>query len=164
MCLYCLLPSLDKKTYYQELSKFEETHQNFSNQLVHLITTSIGIMGVIELIHQKIKISYINLMSFMYLYTRYYIPDEDSQNFTLLLLISFMVFLKKSPSQFKKPITIILASIIFQEFSHYIFKESTYLSQYINKTNNSRDTFLRHIIWLLPFEIRIILNQYSQIC
>lgn len=163
MCLYCLLPSLDKKTYYQELSKFEETHQNFSNQLVHLITTSIGIMGVIELIHQKIKISYINLMAFMYLYTRYYIPDEDSQNFTLLLLISFMVFLKKSPSQFKKPITIILASIIFQEFSHYIFNESTYLSQYIDKSN-SRDTFLRHIIWLLPFEIRILLNQYSQIC
>ena len=163
MFLYCLLPTLDKKTYYQELSKFEKSHQNFSNQLVHLITTSIGIMGVIELIHQKIKISYINLMSFMYLYTRYYIPDEDSQNFTLLLLIFFMVFLKKSPYQLKKPISTIMASVIFQELSHFIFNENSYLSEYIDKLD-SGNTFLRHVIWILPFEIRILLNQYSQIC
>lgn len=163
MCLYYLIPSLDKKTYYQELSLFEETHQNFSNQIVHLITTSMGMLGVIELIHQKINISYINLMAFLYLYTRYYIPDEDSQNFTILLLITFIVLLKKMPSQFKKPISMIMASVIFQELSHYIFNENTYISEYIDKPD-SRVTFIRHLIWILPFEIRILLNQYSQVC
>jgi len=140
-----------------DLVLFQEYHKNRYNQLIHLITTSYGTMGIIKWIHQYLYISYINLWCFLFLYTRYLIPDIDSENITLIVISFYIILLKKYPKKFKNPLQMIFISILSQELSHYIFNEKTYMSNYITNYN-SGELLFKHIIWLIPFEIRTMIN------
>ena len=93
----------------------------------------------------------------LFLYTRYLIPDSDVENISVLLFSFYILILKKYPNKFKNPIKIILASVLLQEASHYIFNEPTYMSTYLSDKNQN-ELFLKHIIWLIPFEIRTLIN------
>lgn len=151
------IPTISKNTYFIELDLFQEYHKNKYNQIIHLITTSYGVLGLIQLLYKKLKVSYINIWCFLFLYTRYFIPDGDAENITIMLLCYYFLLLKKFPHRFKNPIKIIFLSILFQELSHFIFNEQTYMSSYSDK-KIQYGLLVKHIIWLIPFEIRTLLN------
>ena len=155
--VYIKTPTIRKSTYYTELDLFQKYHKNKYNQIIHLATTSYGVIGVIQILHKKLKISYINIWCFLFLYTRYFIPDGDVENITILLFSCCFLLLKKFPNRFNSPIKILFISIVLQEFSHFIFNEPTYMSSYVEK-NIQYELLIKHIIWLLPFEIRTLLN------
>ena len=46
---------------------------------------------------------------------------------------------------------------IIISLSHYVFNESTYMSNYVG-SKNQNIYFFKHIIWLIPFEIRTFIN------
>ena len=154
---YTIAPKLTKNIYYNELSVFQDYHTNKYNQFIHLVTTSYGVMGFIQILNKYLYISYINLWCFLFLYTRYLIPDPDCENLTVLLFSFYFLLLKKFPYNFKKPIKMIVYSILLQELSHYVFNESTYMSNYVGSKSQNID-FFKHINWLIPFEIRTFMN------
>lgn len=154
---YTFTPKITAEIYYNELELFQQYHTNKFNQIVHLATSSYGIMGLIQILYKYLKISYINLWCFSFLYTRYLIPDIDCENLTVLLFGFYFLILKKYPNKFKHPIKMIIYSILFQELSHIVFKEKTYMSCYSND-KNINETFFKHIIWLIPFEIRTLIS------
>ena len=154
---YTIEPFITKKEYYTDLYLFQEYHKNKYNQIVHLVTTSYGVLGILKFINKYLNMSYINLLCFLFLYTRYLIPDPDVENISVLLFSFYILILKKYPNKFKNPIKIILVSVLFQEASHYIFNEPTYMGTYLSQKNQN-ELFLKHIIWLIPFEIRTLIN------
>ncbi len=154
---YNINPIITKKEYYTDLYFFQEYHKNKYNQVVHLITTSYGVLGGLKFVNKYLTVSYVNLWCFLFLYTRYLIPDPDVENISILLFSFYIIILKKYPNKFNNPIKIILASVLFQEISHYIFNEPTYMGSYLSHINQNK-LFLKHTIWLIPFEIRTLIN------
>jgi len=160
LLIYPTHHSLTEDVYFKELNVFQTCHQNTMNQIIHIGTTSMGILGMIQWIHFHLQLSYINIACILYLYCHYLIHDYEVQTWCLFLFLYFFYVLRKHASYFQRPTLWIVGAMCLQELSHHIFHEETYLSTYLQKEDGVY-TFIKHGLWILPFELRTIIQRIS---
>ena len=136
------------------------------NIYFHLITSSLcylGIFGVIQkyLLNKPYNFPYI-ICGIYWVSNKYSIPDTDAAYLSTMLITFYAIIIRKYRFYITimRCIFIFILGIILQELSHIIFNESTYLNSYKDDKNWIQILFL-HTFWLIPFEIRTLLNLYQ---
>tara|TARA_B100000424_G_scaffold267453_1_gene260378 strand:- start:10207 stop:11619 length:1413 start_codon:yes stop_codon:yes gene_type:complete len=152
--------------YYDYLNEFSKYHMNEWNIYFHLITSSLcylGIFGVIQkyLLNKPYNFPYI-ICGIYWVSNKYSISDTDAAYLSTMLITFYAIIIRKYRFYItiKRCIFIFILGIILQELSHIIFNESTYLNSYKDDKNWIQILFL-HTFWLIPFEIRTLLNLYQ---
>jgi hypothetical protein len=110
--------------------EFALYHKKPINIIIHVYTTSVSIISVIEIF--DINDEYLGIY-FMYLCFLFFSMNEydffiSFVYFEMLRNISYVIELKKLTWFY-----ILLSSMCLQEFAHYIVNEKTYLSEYVKK-------------------------------
>ncbi len=139
---------------------------NKFNIYFHLITSSLcylGIFGVIQkyLVNKPYYFPYI-ICGIYWISNKYSIPDKDAAYLSTILITFYAIIIRKYRYYIivNRCILTFISGIILQELSHIIFNEPTYLSSYKQDKNWIQILFL-HIFWLIPFELRTLMNLYE---
>lgn len=149
--------------YYQQFEEFSEFHQNKYNIIFHIFTTSICYLGIFASLQKFIlnkPYHFPQLICAVYwISNKYSIPDKDVAGISTVLFTVYAIFVKKFMKKISLPqcARLFIFGILLQELSHICFNEETYLSHY-RKNNNWPQTLFLHTYWILPFEIRALLN------
>lgn len=162
--------------YRSTLAEFLQFHQQPGNIYAHLLTTVMGVMGVLGLVNNVLypssaadktsKNAYTNAplitLAWTWLVVRYTVPDSDAANLTVLVmtLCALGVWAVKPPAYVN--VLLLALGVGLQEFAHHHYGEVTYMASYANLTPQAALTFALHNIWLLPFELRAAVNSLSQ--
>jgi len=128
----------------ETFDEFALHHKKPINIIIHVYTTSVSIISVIEIF--DINDEYLGIY-FMYLCFLFISMNENDffisfVYFEMLRNASYLIELEKITWFY-----ILLSSICLQEFSHYIVNEKTYLSEYIKKDNYIKK-FINHTLFL----------------
>lgn len=152
--------------YYDYLNEFSRYHMNKFNIYFHLITSSLcylGIFGVIQkyLVNKPYYFPYL-ICGIYWISNKYSIPDKDAGYLSTILITFYAIIIRKYRYYItlNRCIITFISGIILQELSHIIFDEPTYLSSYKQDKNWIQILFL-HIFWLIPFELRSLMNLYE---
>ena len=138
-------------------NEFNKYHQKNENILIHILTSFISLMCIFAIGNKYIKIDNFCVFVISYLTFKYSINDKNIilQSALFITLASvFSVFLQNLP--IVNLFLLLIIFIGFQELSHHIYLEKTYLSSYTKNTNNKFEKFLLHTFWLVP----LILSNY----
>lgn len=122
----------------ETFDEFALHHKKPINIIIHVYTTSVSIISVIEIF--DINDEYLGIY-YMYLCFLFFSLNENDffisfVYFEMLRNVSYLIELEKITWLY-----ILLSSICLQELSHYIVNEKTYLSEYIKK-------FINHTLFL----------------
>ena len=120
----------------------------------------LGIFGVIQkyLLNKPYYFPYI-ICGIYWISNKYSIPDTDAAYLSTLLNTFYAIIIRKYRNYITidRCVFIFILGVILQEFSHKIFNEPTYLSSYKDDKNWIKILFI-HTFWLIPFEIRTLIN------
>ncbi len=167
LCISIGISQYQKKTqelfYYQQFQEFSDFHQNKYNICFHILTTSICYLGLFASLQKFIRnkpFHFPQLICAIYwISNKYSIPDKDVAGISTILFTVYAFIVNK----YMRKVTLMQCFMLFnfgifaQELSHYYFDEETYLSSY-RKNNNWIKILFLHTYWLVPFEIRALLN------
>ena len=152
---------LSASTYFSSFEAFSNYHQHVGNQWIHLLCTSISYTSMMGALSPRGYNPYA-VLGYSWLYSRYIIPDNDVANLFIGLFCLYNLFLNKYGKYISSYsfVALLFSSMLGQDLSHWYFDEHTFLSSYQYK-DNWIEYFTTHSLWLLPFEIRGLLNGAS---
>lgn len=148
----------NKIDYYNVLDDFKRFHQNPYNNFIHIVTTSISLVGIFGIIQRQDIILPYYIGGIFWIMYKYTIPQQDIAGLSsgLITLYAFIAYKYMKKIHYLWCIFIILCGIGFQEISHLYFQENTYLQCYMNDKNWIQ-SFILHNFWLIPFELHNLL-------
>ena len=138
-------------------NEFDKYHQKNGNILIHILTSFLSLICIFAIGNKYIKINNFFVFVISYLTFKYSINNKNvifPSTIFITLASIFSVFLQNISIIYLFLLLFIL--IGFQELSHHIYLEQTYLTSYIKNKNNKIEKFLLHTIWLVP----LILSKY----
>ena len=152
---------LSASTYFSSFEAFSNYHQHIGNQWIHLLCTSVSYTSMMGALSPRGYNPYA-VLGYAWLYSRYIIPDNDVANLFIGLFCLYNLFLNKYGKYISSYsfVALLFLSMLGQDLSHWYFDEHTFLSSYQYK-DNWIEYFTTHSLWLLPFEIRGLLNGAS---
>ncbi len=183
------LPS--KFGYFAVFESFEEYHRVEGNVFAHLVTTGIGVLGLLGIVQnncwndspvppplssdeakgsakQPDRGSHLPLMTLggTWLVSRYTVPDDDTAYAVVALMAASAQYVWMVKPNNWTCLLLLALSVGLQELAHYYFGEGTYMASYADGSvpfGEAMLTFGLHNIWLLPFEIRAAINTMTQV-
>ena len=182
---------LDSKfSYFNVFESFEEYHRVEGNVFAHLVTTGLGVLGLLGIIQNNCwndspvpserqgkessvqkpvnRGSHLPLMTLggTWLVSRYTVPDDDTAFVLVGLMAASAQFVWKVTPNNWTCLLLLALSVGLQEFAHYYFGEGTYMASYADGSvpfGEAMLTFSLHNIWLIPFEIRAAINTMTRV-
>lgn len=145
--------------YENLLIEFKNTHSQQLNILMHLITTTIGCIG------------FINIISFQYIFLMFYSAYILYNTSYFTGIITFLYFvciyniLNFIDIDTNLSYILIFSAFILQELSHYITNEQTLVSTYYNRLNFTFvKQYIQHTIFLVPLLIdTVFISNFDKI-
>lgn len=150
--------------YYEQLSgEFQACHENPTNVLLHLVTTPIGVVGALSLLHSYTKGSSA-AMTLMSLYVLSLLPIVPNGVFAgTVLLCGVIVWLaRQSKLSFVAAISLIVIGFVLQDLAHMGTGEITFQSTYSDGGNIDLgnpitwlEDFSLHCYYLIPLCVHV---------
>jgi hypothetical protein len=158
----------DKMDYFNTFDEFAKFHKIPLNIYLHLLTTMIGIMGVLGLVNNLFNSTDKSSSSktcpvwatiaLTWLIVRFTVPDDDVAFITVPLFGMMAYLMNKTKPNSMICIVLLILGTGGQEFAHYYFKEETFMNNYAEVSTDALITFALHNVWLIPFEVRAAIN------
>jgi len=171
--------------YHQTYTEFMKYHTDSTNVLVHLVTTLLGLFGLVGLVLNAVSRADVTntspkkgskkgavrdistsptllALGWSWILVRYTVPDEDVAYTVvgLITALTWVVSMTKPSNKFS--ILALAVGMGGQELAHYVSEEVTFMASYAKLTPAAALTFVLHNIWLLPFEIRAAVGTMTQ--
>lgn len=138
---------------YRDFARF---HQRTGNVVVHLLTTGLGLLGILGLIGAcapapAVAVSFAAAVyAFFCAYTT---PDHTALTAILFTGVVLAVFLVLPVLGWPVSVGLLVFATVAQELSHIVFRERTYLSSY-QRERGATGQFVLHSLLLVPLLCR----------
>ncbi|GIE97463.1 hypothetical protein Ari01nite_49280 [Paractinoplanes rishiriensis] len=136
---------------YRDFARF---HQRTGNVVVHLVTTGIGLLGILGLIGASAPPSAVAFAAALYaFFCAYTAPDQTALMSILYVGVVLAAYFVLPPLGWLVPAGLLVAGTLAQELSHVVYRERTYLSSYQGQ-RGAWGQFVLHSVLLVPLLCR----------
>ncbi|HEX5199723.1 methyltransferase [Paractinoplanes rhizophilus] len=143
--------------------RFEETYRDFArfhqrtgNVVVHLVTTGLGLLGILGLIGAFVPApaAAVAFAAAVYaFFCAYTTPDQTALMSILFTGVVLAVYLALPVLGWPVSVGLLVLGTAAQELSHIVFRERTYMSSY-QRERGAWKQFLLHSVLLVPLLCR----------
>lgn len=136
---------------YTDFARF---HQRTGNVVVHLVTTGMGLIGVMGLIGDVAPASAVAFAAAVYaLFCAYTSPDQTALMSILYTAVVLGAYLLLPPLGWPVALGLLIVGTVGQELSHIVYDERTYMSSY-QRDPGAWAQFILHSLLLVPLLCR----------
>jgi len=148
------------KRHLGDTYRFEETYRDFArfhrrtgNVVVHLITTGLGLLGIMGLVGAFAPAAVPFVVVLYALFCAYTTPDQTALTSILYSGVVLAVYLGLPVLGWPISVGLLVFGTLAQELSHIVFRERTYMSSY-QRERGASGQFVLHSLLLVPLLCR----------
>ena len=148
------------KRHLGDTYRFEETYRDFArfhqrtgNVVVHLITTGLGLLGILGLVGAFAPAA-VPFVAVLYaFFCAYTTPDQTALTSILYTGVVLAVYFGLPVLGWPVSLGLLVFGTVAQELSHIVFRERTYMSSY-QRERGASGQFVLHSLLLVPLLCR----------